>query len=213
VIDRVKGHGAHKYSVVWHPAAVPLAREGNRTVVVSGDAALDLQVFAPGPVTATSEIGPRLLAELEKMNAKRSVLLPVLRYTTRDSAEEAIFVSVLRPRAANLPESEFTWTRSDGSFELKAADLAVQIGPAESFHLSATSGHTGVLIHGTQWRDGARSISATTPVSLEVMENRSGSGLSIQSAGPSELRLQGLVGLPDRITAPAGPSKWPAVKP
>ena len=70
VIDRVKGHGTHKYSVVWHPVAVPQPREGNGLVVVNGDAALDLQVFGSNPVMPTSEIAPRLLAELEKMDVK-----------------------------------------------------------------------------------------------------------------------------------------------
>ena len=212
VIDRVKGYGRHKYSVVWHPVAMPQSREGNGLMVVHGDAALDLQVFGSNPVMPTSEIAPRLLAELEKMDVKTDFPLPILRYTTRESPGETIFVSVLRPRAARQPAADFSWTRKDSGYELKAADLTVRLGATESLGLSATSGRTGVLIHGTQWQNGDRSISATTPVSLEVMEKRGSSALSIQTENPSELRLRGLAGLPDRIAAPAGPSKWPAAQ-
>jgi hypothetical protein len=45
-----------------------------------------------------------------------------------------------------------------------------------------------------------------------VMEKGGSSALSIQTENPSELRLRGLAGLPDRIAAPAGPSKWPAAQ-
>jgi hypothetical protein len=160
----------------------------------------------------TSEIAPRLLAELEKMDVKPDFPLPILRYTTRESSGETIFVSVLRPRAASQPAADFSWTHKDSGYELKASDLIVRLGAAESLGLSATSGRTGLLIHGKQWGDGERSISATRPVSLELMENRGNSALSVQANGPSELRLRGFVGLPDQITAPAGTSKWPAAQ-
>jgi len=107
VIDRVKGRGTHKYSVVWHPVAAPQPREGNGLVIANGDAALDLQVFGSNPVMPTSEIAPRLLAELEKMDVKPDFALPILRYTTRESSGETIFVSVLRPRAASQPAADF----------------------------------------------------------------------------------------------------------
>jgi hypothetical protein len=90
---------------------------------------------------------------------------------------------------------------------LKAGDLVVQLGATESLGLSAISRRTGLLIHGKQWQDGERSISANMPVSLEVMDKP---GLSIQAEGPSELSVQGFPGLPNRIAAPAGISNWPA---
>jgi hypothetical protein len=181
-------------------------------VVISGDAALDLEVFGSDPVTSTSEIAPRLLAELEKMDAKRSVPLPILRYTTREPSGETVLVSVLRPRAVSQPAADISWMRKDSGYELKAADIVVRLGTAEASGLSAISGGAGLLIHGTQWQNGDRSISAATPVSLEVMEKRGSSGLSIQTENPSDLRLHGFADLPDRIAAPAGSSKWPAAQ-
>ncbi len=209
VIDRVKGRGPHKFSVVWHPAAVPHLREGKPMEIVSGDAALDLQVFASGALTATSESAPRLLAVLEKMDAKRDLLLPILRYSAGESAGE-VFVSVLRPRAAKEPAADFSWVSKDGGYELKAAGFVVHLGAAESTGLNAVSGPTGLLIHGTRWQNGGRAISASSPVSLELLEDHGSSTLAVQTDNRSELRLSGFTGLPDRIVAPAGLSKWPA---
>jgi hypothetical protein len=127
VIDRVKSREPHKFSVVWHPASATETHGLNPARIRHNDSALDLQVFGSLPLSSSSETAPLLLNQFEKSEKSRVSRPVILRYTAKEPASEALFVSVLFPRASAVTPPSVTCTPKNGSYEIRAGSLAVQI--------------------------------------------------------------------------------------
>jgi hypothetical protein len=206
VVDRVKSREPHRFSVLWHPAAAPGATQGSVARIRKGEAAVDLQVFGSSALVTSSESAPLLLSQFANSESARVQRLPVLYYTTAEGSAEALFVSVLRPRSIEDAPASFSWSRAGGDYEVGAGSLVVRLGAGT---LSAVDAKKMLFFRGTQWNDAQRSITATAPVTLEVIESGERPVVSIHADSPAQVRLQGFRLLPESFSVKAGTSRWP----